>query len=171
MSEPNPGLLSAAEELASRIRHHASVLAAPAPDPAEVVAAADAVGIAAEQYSTDVFDLTGWGSPFTAPPAVEDDFNPADGLEEEDDSVEQIRVSAEYVLEVASEEGLRRLVVLRELQAERPPDEGESTVVDFVAALFQADGWRFEGYDRDVVHGFLDSWSIGPVRGAADTAT
>lgn len=169
MSRPDTGLVTAADELASRLRHHASVLSAPDPDPAEVVAAADAVGTAAERYSTEVFDRTGWGSPFTPPPADEVDSGPADALDEDGD-IEQLRVSADYAIAVTSEDGLRRLVTSRELPAERPPDGGESTVVDLVAALFRADGWDLESYGRDGVDGSVVSWVVEPAGDKDDAA-
>ena len=162
MSRPDTGLVTAAEELATRLRHHASVLSAPDPDPAEVVAAADAVGTAAQHYSTEVFDRTGWGSPFTPPPDDEDDLGPVDVI---DGDVERVRVSADYDVAVTSEDGLRRLVASRELAAERPADGGESTVVDLVTALFHADGWDLGGYGRDVVDGSLVGWVVEPAGG------
>lgn len=154
-------LSSVAEELISRLRRHAAVLSISAPHPADVVAAADAVGAAADQYSSTVFERTGWGSPFTLAPDDEE-LDPQDGDGDEVISVPRLHVSAEYVLDVTSEAELRRLVSAKELVVEILPGESEGTIVDLVAALFAADGWNPAQYDNRAIHGELVEWSVDP---------
>ncbi len=66
------------------------------------------------------------------------------------------------MIEVVSEEELRRLVNAKELAVETGPGQDEGTAVDLIAALFAADGWDAAGYGEHVVHVHVADWSVGP---------
>lgn len=167
MTEPGQTgvtLSSALEDLVRQLRQHASVLSVADADPAEVVAAGDAVGGAADRYASEVFELTGWGSPFTPPPE-----DVPDHIDDDDDDGEtgvaraRYEVSAKYIIDVVSEGELRQSVISRDLAVERPPGEDEDSATACIAALFEADGWSFDRYSGSAVDGYLAEWSVGVV--------